>query len=289
MGDVALVTDSCCDLSADVIADAGVEFVPLSYIMDDVEYPDDLGQSVPYEEFYRQLEAGAAIKTAQVPVIRFLEAFDRYYNQGRPVIYIALSSAISGTFDAAVMARRQFLSEHPEARIQCMDSKCASTGQGLLVLEAARLANAGANFDEVVSWVESSVLFVNHIFTVDSFEHLVRGGRVSPAVGMAGSILDIKPVMLMDPNGALAVVKKPRGRHKAIELIAEMAAERVTDPHRPAFVSHGDCAEDAERLRTLLVRTCGLTDVRVGRVGSVIGAHTGPGVLSAFFWGQPRA
>ncbi len=224
MGDVALVTDSCCDLSADVIADAGVEFVPVSYIMDDVEYPDDLGQSVPYEEFYRQLEAGAAIKTAQVPVIRFLEAFDRYYNQGRPVIYIALSSAINGTFDAAVMARRQFLSEHPEARIQCMDSKCASTGQGLLVLEAARLANAGANFDEVVSWVESSVLFVNHIFTVDSIEHLVRGGRVSPAVFT-------RTPLLGDERGRDHLAVAPERGHEPLRVVAGRDG-LVADPHR---------------------------------------------------------
>lgn len=289
MAEVALMTDSCCDLSADTLADAGVEFVPLSFIVDGVEHPDDLGQSVSHEEFYRQLEAGAAIKTAQVPVIRFLEAFGRFHDQGRPVLYISVSSAISGTYAAAVLAREEFLAEHPDARIHLIDSKCASGGEGLLVLGVAQMLSGGASISEAVSWAESSLPSVNHIFTVDSFEHLVRGGRVSPAAGVVGSILDIKPILYVDSSGALAVAKKPHGRHKAIELLAEMVAGRVTDPHRPAFVGHGDCAQDAEHLRELLVSTCGLTDVRVGRVGSAIGAHTGPGVLAAFFWGAPRA
>jgi len=288
MGETALLTDSCCDLPLEIVEAAGIEYVNFSWILDGAEHPDDLGQTMSHDDFYAMLESGAVVKTAMVPVADYLAAFERLTAGGRPVVYIAFSSALSGSFDVSLTAREQFLAEHPDAEIYCVDSKCASTGQGLVVLGAAELVRQGASAEEVVRWAEENRLRVNHTFTVDSFEHLVRGGRVSPAVGKVGSVLNIKPVMRVDATGALEVVKKPRGRHIAIETIVEMVAERVGDPNWVVFISHGDCAKDAETLRSLLVERCGLTNARIGRVGTAIGAHTGPGVLCAFFWGEAR-
>lgn len=289
MSDVVLMTDSCCDLPLEMVEAAGVEYVMFSWVLDGVEHPDDFGQAISHDDFYAMLESGAVVKTAMVPVADYLAAFERLTAGGRPVVYIAFSSALSGSYDLSLTAREQFLAEHPDAEIHCVDSKCASTGQGLLVLGAVELVKQGASAQEVVRWTEENRMKVNHIFTVDSFEHLVRGGRVSPVVGRAGSVLNIKPVMHVDATGALEVVKKPRGRHVALEAIVDMVAERVIDRDRLVFVSHGDCAKDAETMRSLLAERSGLTNVRFSRVGTAIGAHTGPGVLCVFFWGKPRA
>ncbi len=287
MGDTILMTDSCCDLPPEMLEAAGIEVLPLSFTMNEVEHLDDFGQSMSFEEFYRTLDGGASALTSQVSLLAYAEAYERAAREGKSVVLISLSSVLSGTYETAVLARESFLADHPAAEIHCIDSKCASTGQGLLVLEAARRLAEGATAREVAEWAEDNKLRVNHYFTVDSFDQLVRGGRVSAGVAMAGAMLSIKPVLYVDATGALVPVKKPRGRHRAIETIAELTARNIDENERTLFVCHGNCPDDADALRASLAEH-GLRANAESRIGTVIGAHTGSGVLSAFFWGTPR-
>jgi DegV family protein with EDD domain len=203
---------------------------------------------------------------------------------------VSLSSSLSGTYDTAVLARDMFLEEHPGADVHCVDSLCASGGEGLLVLEAARRLADGGTAAEVTDWLDGNKMRVNHYFTVDSFQHLVRGGRVSPLVGMAGGALNIKPVMRMDGEGRLVPLKTPRGRHRAIEMLADLAAANIEDAgSQTIIVSHGDCEDDAAALERLLAERCHPAGIVRTRIGVIIGTHTGGGVLSVYFWGKSRA
>lgn len=289
MGDTVLITDSCCDLPPEMLESAGIETLHFPYSLDGVEHLDDFGRTMPFEDFYAALDRGAVAQTSQIPLVSYWEAFERAHAQGKSALLISLSSSLSGTHDTSVLARDGFLDDHPDADIHCVDSLCASGGQGLLVLEAARRLAEGGTAREVAEWLDANKARVNHYFTVDSFQHLVRGGRVSPLVGMAGGALNIKPVMHMDAEGRLVPLKTPRGRRRAIATLSDLVAASITGPgSQTAIVSHGDCQEDAGMLQALLMERCGVTDVLQTRIGVIIGAHTGGSVLSAYFWGNPR-
>lgn len=290
MSETVLITDSCCDLSPGSVEAGDIQVLPFPYTLDGVEHLDDFGRTMPFEAFYAALDAGAVAQTSQIPLASYLEAFEQAFEQGKSVLLISLSSSLSGTHDASVLARDRFREQHPGADIHCVDSLCASGGQGLLVLEAARRLADGGSAREVADWLDANKARVNHYFTVDSFQHLISGGRVSAAVGMAGGLLNIKPVLHMDGDGRLTLLKTPRGRHRAIELLADLAAANIEEPgSRTVIVSHGDCPDDAATLERLLAERCGATSIMRTRIGVIIGTHTGGGVLSVYFWGKSRA
>jgi DegV family protein with EDD domain len=283
------MTDSCCDLSPEMVEAAGIEVLPFPYTLDGVEHLDDFGRTMPLEDFYAAIDAGAVAQTAQIPFAEYHEAFERAFTQGRSALLVSLSSSLSGTYDTSLFARDRSLEEHPGADIRCVDSLCASGGQGLLVLEAARRLAKGGTAGDVAEWLDANKARVNHYFTVDSFQHLVRGGRVSPLVGMAGGALNIKPVMRMDGEGRLVPLKTPRGRRRAIEMLADLAAANIEDAaHQTIIVSHGDCEDDAALLEGLLAERCHPAGITRTRIGVIIGTHTGGGVLSVYFWGKSR-
>lgn len=289
LGGTVLITDSCCDLPPAMVQAAGIEVLPFPYTLDGAEHLDDFGQTMPFEDFYAALDNGSVAHTSQVPLVSYYEAFERATQQGKAVLLISLSSALSGTHDTSVLARDRFLDENPEGEIYCVDSKCVSSGQGLLVLEAARRLVDGETAKDVAEWLEANKSRVNHIFTVDSFEHLVRGGRVSPVMGMAGAMLNIKPVLHVDAEGRLVPLKKPRGRYRAIEMLADMVAASIENTEqRMIFVSHGDCESDAAILRRVLAAKCGAIERVDTRTGFIVGTHTGGGILSVFFLGRRR-
>jgi DegV family protein with EDD domain len=289
VSDTVLITDSCCDLSHEMVEAAGIEVLPFPYTLDGVEHLDDFGRTMPLTDFYAAIDAGAVAQTAQIPLVSYYEAFERAFAQGKSALLVSLSSSLSGTHDTSVLARDMFIQEHPGADVHCVDSLCASGGEGLLVLEAARRLAEGGTATEVAAWLDANKTRVNHYFTVDSFQHLVRGGRVSPLVGMAGGALNIKPVMRMEGEGRLVPLKTPRGRHRAIEMLADLAAENIEAPERQTIiVSHGDCADDAALLEDLLVSKCHPAGITRTRIGVIIGTHTGGGVLSVYFWGKRR-
>lgn len=289
MGGTVLITDSCCDLPPEMVETAGIEVLPFPYTLDGEEYLDDFGRTISFEDFYAALDSGSVARTSQVPLVSYYEAFERATQQAKPVLLISLSSALSGSHDTSVLARDRFLDENPNAEIYCLDSKCVSSGQGLLVLEASRRLADGGTAKVVAEWVEANKSRVNHYFTVDSFEHLVRGGRVSPALGMAGAMLNIKPVLHVDAEGRLVPLRKPRGRRNAIDMLADMTKAGITDADgQTVLVSHGNCADDAASLEGLLGESCNVFATERTRTGVIVGTHTGGGVLSVFFWGNQR-
>ena len=287
--DTMLITDSSCDLPRDLLDSLDVQVLPFPYTLDGREHLDDFGRTISYEEVYDALDAGAEAHTAQVPFGEYYEAFERAAKQGKSALLISLSSALSGTHDTSLLAREAFLKQHPGADIHCVDSLCASSGLGLLVLEAAKRLAAGETAGQVATWLEANRTRVHAVFTVNSFDHLVRGGRVSPALGMVGAMLNINPVLHVDTAGRLVPLKKPRGRRRAIETLADMALTGIDGgPPQRVLVSHGDSPEDAKTLVGMLRKSPGISDVLLTRTGVIVGTHTGRGVLSVYYLGKPR-
>jgi DegV family protein with EDD domain len=287
--ETALMTDSSCDLPLELLQSVGAEALPFPYTLDGVERLDDFGSTMSYKDFYDALDRGAVAHTSQVPITEYCEAFERATAQGKPVLLISLSSALSGTYGSAMLARERFVATHPGAEVHCVDSMCASSGEGLLVLEAADRLAEGLTAQQTAEWLEENKGRVHAVFTVNSFEHLVRGGRVSPAVGMVGAMLNINPVLHVDTAGRLVPLKKPRGRRRALEMLASMVAAGIEgDPDRRVLVSHGDCEKDAETLVGMLRERAGASNILVTRTGVIVGTHTGRGVVSVYYLGTPR-
>jgi DegV family protein with EDD domain len=202
---------------------------------------------------------------------------------------LTISSGLSASYDTAVVARQQFLEGRPDADIYVVDSQSVSAGQGLLVRETARRLAGGMSAEEVAAWVEENRLRANAVFTVETFEYLVRGGRVPAAVGAVGSVLNIKPVLHVDAEGRLAPLKRVRGHHHALAALSDVVAERIENPEtQVVIVDHAQCPEDAAVLRVLLAERIHVKGMIEGRIGTIIGTHTGPSGLVVAFWGRPR-
>lgn len=286
---VQIITDSACDLPVTLTRERGIEVLPMPYSMKGEDRFDDLGVSTDLDSFYADMRAGARVVTSQVTLGTAYAAYERAYALGHEVVVISLSSELSGTYTSALLAAEQFREAHPDASVHVVDSRCACTGEGLLVLAAAERARAGAPAADVAAWAQSARGRVNHVFTVNTFDHLVRGGRVSAAVGAAGTLLNIKPVMRVDDRGRLVPFSKPRGRRKALETIANTTAERIEDlASQTIAISHGQWPELAEEMKRLLLDRVDVAGVIDARIGCVIGGHTGPETLSVFFWGKER-
>jgi len=285
----ALVTDSCCDLPREIVDSYGVQVLEFPYVLDGEEHLDDLGDSMSREAFYTAMRDGALPTTAQVPMTAYLSAFRAAAEKGVPVVFLSFSSALSGTYDTALIARDSVRKEHPYAEIHVVDSRSASTAQALLVLEAGRLHAEGATAREIASWAEINKQRINGYFTIETLEHLRRGGRISDMAAAAGAMLDVRPVLRLDRDGALVIDKVTRGRKKSMRAVADTFSARAENPAtRPVVIAHADCPDDARVLESLLRDRCELGEVVHIGVGPVIGAHTGPGMLACVFWGKER-
>lgn len=284
----ALITDSSVDLPAELADELGLEVLPFSYVVDGVDHVDDLGRTVPHTALYDALRSGARVSTAQLSREGYVEVFRRYAQLGRSVLYLALSSALSGAWSAAMTARDQVRDEFPGADITIVDTKAASVAEGLLAFEAALKRRAGATLAEIAVWAEHVRARLHGYFTVADLEYLRRGGRVPGLAAVAASILDVKPVMELTRDGRLRPIRGVRGRHRSIVTLADLFAAGAGETASRVFIAHGDCAEEAAELAAL-VRERGATgEVRVFEAGPVIGAHGGPGWLGMGFFGRPR-
>lgn len=284
-----LITDSCCDLPREVVDLYGVEVLEFSYTMGEKEHSDDLGMSMSHEEFFAAMRAGSHPTTAQVPMTAYLAAFRDAAEKGEPVVFLSFSSALSGTYDTALVARQSVLADVPDAEIHIVDSHSASTAQALLVLEAGRLHAAGSTAGQIAQWAEKNKHRINGYFTLETLEHLRRGGRISDVAAAAGAMLDVRPVLKLDGQGALVIDKVARGRKKSLRTVADVFVDRCEDAAtRPVVIAHADCPDDARALESLLRDRCELGEVVHIGVGPVIGAHTGPGMVACVFWGRER-
>jgi DegV family protein with EDD domain len=289
MADTVLLIDSCTDLPHSYVEENEIPFVSLVCNFKDHEYKDDFGRSLSYKEFFGAVRNGEMPSTAQVNVYEFTELFKKYAAEGKAVIYLGFSSALSGSLNSAYLAKDIVIEEIQDADITIIDSKSASLGEGLLAYNANEMLKAGASKDEIVSWLETNKLKMNHWFTVDDLGHLKRGGRVSGTAAFFGTLLDIKPVLKVDDEGRLIPISKVKGRKKSIRALFEMLQENIVSPEEQVIaISHGDCIEDVEYLKELILKEYKVKDIIINDIGPVIGAHAGPGTVALFFMGNKR-
>ena len=282
-----IVTDSCCDFTAEKYASLGLTYVPLKVEFRGETTDDRNDDSL--KTMYAALRAGESAKTAAVNPERWRETIEPWLKQGQDVLVLAFSSGLSTTYQSAVIAARELAESYPDRRIRVVDTLSASLGQGLLVWYACQKRDEGLTLDETADWVEDNKLHLCHWFTVDDLFYLKRGGRISAATAVMGTMLNIKPVLHMDDEGHLISMSKSRGRKAAIAALAEKTKELGEGyDNATMFISHGDCLEDAEYLAQLLKSKYGVKNVYIGYVGAVIGSHSGPGTLALFFLGKHR-
>ncbi|VYU05155.1 DegV family EDD domain-containing protein [Clostridium tertium] len=284
-----IFTDSCCDLPISFVKENNIEVMHLRVNIKGQDIPDDLGESISYKDFYKLIRDGEMPTTSQANVGEFQEKFEKYVSEGYSIIYIGFSSALSGCVNSARIAMENIKQEKEEADITIIDTKSASMGLGLLVYYAANMLKDGKSKVEIINWIEENKLKVNHWFTVDDLNHLKRGGRVSSSVAIVGTMLNIKPIMHVDDEGRLIPVSKVKGRKKSIKSLQEKLIEKIVNPEEQTiFISHGDCIEEAEHLKELILNEIKVKDVIINNVGPVIGSHSGPGTMALFFMGSSR-
>ena len=290
MAEYRIITDSTTDLAPEMIRELGVQVAPLCYVMDGSTYHNiPGGGEMSDQAFYQKLREGTMPTTTQINSEEFVALFTPVLEAGEDILYIAFSSGLSGTCQSAHLAARELKDRFPERRVEVFDSLCASMGEGLLVYHAATRKNQGATMDEVLAWLKENVLHLCHWFTVDDLNHLKRGGRVSTATALVGTMLGIKPVLHVDDEGHLIPVSKVRGRKQSLDALVKKMEETAIDPQdQVIFISHGDCLEDARYVARQVKEKLGVKEVKINFIGPVIGAHSGPGTVALFFLGNPR-
>ena len=290
MDDFVILTDSCCDMTARMAADLELEVLPLSLNMEDRVYHNYLdGREIGFQDFYARLRAGALATTSAISVGVFDEAMRKILDSGRDVLYLAFSSALSTTYQSAVIAADDLREAYPGRKIFVVDTLSASLGQGLLVYLCVQEKRKGKTIDQVHVFAEETKAKVCHWFTVDDLNHLKRGGRVSAAAALFGTMLSIKPVLHVDDEGRLIPTGKVRGRRQSLLALVEGMARQMDRARCGRFaISHGDCIEDAQFVADEVCKRFGLRDYSISYVGPTIGAHSGPGTVALFFYAKQR-
>ena len=285
--DFQIITDSCCDFPTPMYGQLGLTFVPLTVEFRGNTFDDKNDDTL--KDMYQGLRAGEVAKTSAVNPSRWSQAMEKALAVGKDVLVLAFSSGLSTTYQSAVIAAEELKDAYPDRKIQVIDTLCASMGQGLLVWYACKKRDEGLSLDEVAQWVLDNRLHLCHWFTVDDLMYLKRGGRISAATALVGTMLQIKPLLHVDDEGHLINMTKTRGRKAAIDAMVKKAQELGAGyDNSTMFISHGDCLSDAEYLSRQLKEKCGVKDVVISYVGAVIGSHSGQGTLALFFLGSHR-
>lgn len=290
MSDFVIVTDSSADLPADLVRELGVEVLPLSFTIQGKtyrNYPD--GREMAPGAFYQLLRSGGMATTSAVNVADYTAALEPLLQEGKDVLLLVFSSGLSATYQSSVIAVEELREKYPDRKLFTVDTLCASLGQGLLVWHAVEQKRKGASIEAVRDWVEENKLHLCHWFTVDDLHFLKRGGRISAATAVVGSMLSIKPVLHVDDEGHLINVAKARGRNASLTALVDHMEQTAIDPAgQIIFISHGDCLADAQKVADEVRRRMGVKDIVINHVGPVIGAHSGPGTVALFFLGTKR-
>ena len=287
MRDFIIVTDSSADLTGEMSRELGLRTIQLEVIVEGESAKTN--DCIDPKDFYAQLRSKKGATTSAVNIERFSNLFEEILTDDVDILYLGFSSGLSGTFNAGAVALGELAEKYPDRKLYAVDTLCASMGQGLLVWYAAQMKKKGADIDAVRKFVEDNRLKLCHWCTVDDLFFLKRGGRVSAATAVLGTMLSIKPVMHVDNAGKLINVAKARGRRAAIEAMVEkMKATWIPEENEAIFISHGDCIEDATYLADRVRAEFGVQNIEINYVGPVIGAHSGPGTLALFFLGTER-
>lgn len=241
------------------------------------------------KEFFDRIRAGSMPTTSQITPEQARNALEPWLKEGKDLLYLGFSSGLSGSYNSVRVAARELAEEYPEAQIITVDTLCACLGEGLLVYKAVKMKKEGKNLEEVAKWCEENKLHVCHDVTIDDLFHLHRGGRVSKATAILGSMVKVKPVIHMDNEGKLQVIGKERGRKKSLNRIVDMAVEQAKGwDNDIIMITHGDCEEDANYVAELVRKKMGIDNILINCIGTVIGSHTGPGVVAVFCMGDHR-
>lgn len=290
MNEYVLMTDSSADLPDKLVRELGVEVLPLSFTIKGkthLNWPDNREMSA--KAFYRQLRDGEVATTAALNVADVVERVEPHLKQGKDVLMLSFSSGLSATCDSARIAAQELSEQYPERKFFVVDTLCASLGQGLLVWHAARRKAQGESIEAVRDWAEENKLHLCHWFTVDDLHFLKRGGRISAATAVLGTMLSIKPVLHVDDEGHLIKVGTARGRNASLKALVDHMEETAIEPaDQTIFISHGDCEKDAQTVAEDVKARFGVKTVLINHVGPVIGAHSGPGTVALFFLGAHR-
>lgn len=287
---------SCCstaDLTQEHFDQRDIHYICFHFLLDNVSYPDDLGKSIPFEEFYQKMADGSETKTSQVNADEFIEYFRPFLEKGQDILHFTLSSGISGVYNSACIARDMLSEEFPDRKIYVVDSLAASSGYGLLMDAIADKRDEGTDIDTLYQWTTEHLLTLNHWFFSTDLTFFIRGGRISKSAGTIGNLLNICPLMNVNSEGKLIVREKVRTKRKVIkEMVAKMEehARDGLDYDGKCYISHSACYEDAKAVADLIEERFPKLNgkVEIYSIGTVIGSHTGPGTVALFFWGKER-
>lgn len=290
MKDYVIFTDSCADLDEKMLQELEVQYLPFSFTSNDSTYRNWAdGRELSFKDFYDKLRAGGSASTSQVNATEFVEAFRPILQSGKDLVYLAFSSGLSGTIHSARLAADDLAEEFPDAKVLVVDTYAASLGQGLLVWHTAQLKKQGKTMQEVATWVEENQGKLAHWFTVDDLNFLKRGGRLSGAAALFGTMLNIKPVLHVDDEGHLIAMEKVRGRKQSLNALVDHMEKTATNPAQQlVFISHADAPEDAQYVAEEVKRRLGVTQTYINYIGPVIGSHAGPGTVALFFLASER-
>jgi DegV family protein with EDD domain len=294
MSDYKLTCSSTADLPVSYFEKKGIPYVCYHFVMEGKQYNDDLGQTISFKEFYSRIEAGAMPVTSQVNVEEFLKFFEPILSSGTDVLHIEMSSGISGTYNSAQIAREELMQKYPERKFYLVDSRGASSGYGLLVDTACDMIDTGSTIEETYLWLEQNKLNLHHWFFSTDLRHYKRGGRISAASAALGTLLNICPLMNMDHEGHLMPREKIRGKKHVIQEMVQKMREHASGGlaySEKCFMSNSACLEDAQIVANIIESEFHHLNgkVMINNVGTVVGAHTGPGTVALFFWGDKRS
>ena len=293
MGDYIISACSTADLTKEQFEKFDIKYIYFHYFLDDVQYPDDLGQTMSFDEFYKKMANGSDTRTSQVNVDEFIEFFTPYLEAGKDVLHLTLSSGISGVYNSAMIAKQELEEKFPDRKIIVIDSLCASAGYGLLMAELAEKRDAGGTIDELEAWANANLMKMNHWVLVSDLKYLVKGGRLSKTSGFFGTMLNICPIINVNNEGKLIAREKIRTKKKAIKRMVELMEEQAEgglDYSGKCYISQSACMEDAREVADLIEAKFPKLNgkVVINSIGTVIGSHTGPGTTALFFWGKER-
>ncbi|MCI8549217.1 MAG: DegV family protein [Lachnospiraceae bacterium] len=289
MSEYMIMTDSSCDLPKDYIRERNLDVLNLFYNLDGEVYGGD--KQLEIGEFYSKMRNGSMPTTMAVNPEDVAAAMKKRLDEGKDILFIGFSSGLSGSCQNEMLAASEMREAYPDRKIVVVDSLCASMGQGLFVHRALKLKEEGASLEENVKWLEEHKLNLCHQFTVDDLNHLHRGGRVSKATAVLGTLINVKPVLHVDDEGKLIPLRNVRGRKKSLQALVENMAQTIKgfeDDNEEIFISHGDCIEDAKYVAKLVEEQFGPKRFYFSHVGAVIGAHSGPGTVALFYLGCKR-
>lgn len=288
---------SCCstaDLSKEHFERRNISYICFHFEIDGVEYQDDLGQSIPFDEFYKKMEEGAVTKTSQINTQEFVNYFEKILKEGKDILHICLSSGLSGVSNSACAARDILKDKYPERKIFVVDSLGASSGYGLIMETLADMRDEGKSIEELYYWIEAHKLELHHWFFSTTLKYYVRGGRISKTAGFVGELLKFCPLLNMNYEGKLTPREKVRTKKKVMEAVVdkmEQNAKDGKDYSGKCYICHSACLDDAKTVASLIEDRFKKLNgkVLINNIGTVIGSHTGPGTISVFFWGSKRS